>query len=710
MSLKRWLLLAPLLLTIFLLQSYFWIPTYEKQATGNPERLVTFIEGSIGDARILNPILNADTASSDIVEKVFEGLLDLDENLKLRGRLATDWKISEKAYLLVSPTNRFPDGTEVTSTRLVKRVRSAFREAPFSALAENVHSVEILPPTSTTQEIPIQEKGDNDKTKREELEITFNIPERVAFSLKQVDQDFFKRLIPIIGDRYLKNFPYEQFIEFPDGMKSEMKAQIGAQISELIPVAEHNPEILFHLRKEVLFHDGHEFDARDVKFTYESAMNPKNLSPRTPQFEPIKQVEILDTYTVRVVYKRLFSPAVYAWTYGILPEHLLNQDALRGEADKRGLSATARETFGMRDSQFNRQPIGSGPFRFVDWQSDEFIHLEGFDDYWEGPPEYQKYYMRIVSDPLIEEVEFRAGAVDNYGAQPHQVARYKKAPQYQNFSSLRRVFHYIGYNNRKKLFADPQVRRALGMAINVREIIKYLIYEEGEQVTGPYAKTTVWYDHSVEPVPYDPQEAQRLLQELGWILNSDGWLEKNGKVFEFNFITNNGNLIRKNILTIAQNAWKKIGVKANLQLFEWAVFLKDFVNTGEFDALVLGWSTGIDPDLYQIWHSSQAGPQQLNFVGYHNPKADDLIVRIRQEYNPERQRELAHQLHRVVAADQPYTFLYAPRRTLAMDKKIVLVNRKEDGSEQYEKIYPLKSGEIKFYFNKWRKLEMTPDF
>ena len=77
MRLKRWLLLAPLLLTVFLLQSYFWVPTYEKQATGNPDRLVTYIEGSIGDAKILNPILNADSASSSIVGYVFEGLLDL---------------------------------------------------------------------------------------------------------------------------------------------------------------------------------------------------------------------------------------------------------------------------------------------------------------------------------------------------------------------------------------------------------------------------------------------------------------------------------------------------------------------------------------------------------------------------------------------------------------------------------------------------------
>jgi len=709
MRLKRWLLLAPLLLTLFLLQSYFWVPTYEKQATGNPQRLVTYIEGSSGDAKILNPILNADSSSSTIVGHVFEGLLDLDENLNLRGRLATNWTISEKAYLFVSPSNRFPDGTKVTGTELVKRVRAALNQPSFLALAANVKNIKILGPTTRTQKIPIREPVVDAPPKRKEIDVTFHMPERVAFSLRQVDQDFFKSLAPVIGDRYLENFPYEQFVQLPDGMTPDVRAQVFGQLSRFFPVAEHNPIIDFLLRKGVRFHDGHEFDAGDVKFTYESIMNPKNLSPRTSDFEPIKNVEILDPYSVRVVYKRLFSPAINAWTMGILPEHLLNQEAMQAEMERRELSEAARKTFGMRASEFNRAPIGSGRFRFVEWQSDEFIHLARFEEYWEGPAEYHDYYMRIIPDLLTQEMEFRAGAVDYYGAQPHQVARYKEDPQYQSFSSLGFGYTYIGYNNRRPLFADPDVRRALGMAINVEDFIKYLLYGEGEQITGPYPKNTQWYDHFVEPLPYDPEGARQLLEGKGWTLNADGWLEKNGKIFEFNLITNSGNPIRKNVMTIAQNAWKKIGVKCNTQYFEWAVFLKDFVNTGDFDAVVLGWSMGIDPDLYQLWHSSQAGPQQLNFIGYHNPTADELIIRIRQEYKIDVQRKLAHQLHRLIAEDQPYTFLYAPLGTTVLDKKIVLVYE-EYGSERYEKIYPTKSGDISFHFHRWRKLEFTPEF
>lgn len=710
MLVKRLLILAPVILLAALLQSYLWVPTYETQAVGNPNRLRTYIEGSIGDAKLLNPILNADSSSSQIVALTFDGLLDFDENLQLRPRLATDWTITEEAFLLVHPSKRFPDGRTVSGRALETRIRRALAAGAVGDLSDLVHSVKLLPASTRTQRVSVRARRPGGPPSIIEASVTVRVPERVALTLRKVDQDLFSKLQPVIGKSYADDFPYERFITMEGDLPAEVREQVQARFAELLPVEEHNPIILFHLRRGVLFHDGHEFDAGDVKFTYEAIMNPKNLSPRTSDFEPIKRIEIPDRFTVRVVYKRLFSPAINAWGMGMLPEHLLNAEALRREREARGLSEEAGTTFGMRDSRFNRNPVGTGPFRFVEWQTDEFIHLLRNDAYWDGPPEYHHYYMRIIPDILTQEVEFRAGAVDFYSAMPHQVARYRKDPTYQSFSTLARAYTYIGYNIRRPLFADPRVRRALGMAINVDEFIEYILYGQGERTTGPYPKNTEWYDHSVAPLPYDPPGALAILNDLGWERNGDGWLEKDGKIFEFNLITNSGNPLRKNIMTIAQNAWKKIGVKSNTQYFEWAVFLQDFVNAGQFDALVLGWSMGIDPDLFQIWHSSQAGPQQLNFVGYKNPEADKLIVRIRREYDRDRQRAYAHRLHQIIYEDQPYTFLYAPLSTAVLDKKIVMVTETKAGGEQYQKIQPTKSGNLFFHFNKWRKLEHTPRF
>ena len=698
MRTKLFLIVAPLVLVLAMLQSFFWVPSYDQQTLGNPERALDFIEASIGDAKILNPILHADTASARIVDLVFDGLLDLDENVELRGRLAREWSITETVYVVVDTDQSLPDGAPLTAQSAKARFESALHDGPLTKFRELVEAIAVEEPTRRV-ETTVRLDENNE---RQEVSVQLDVPARLVFSLTRVHPEFDVLVATVLGEGYVERVKPRRWLRVEDPNIDPA----SLDLSSLIVAIEHNPIIEFKLRNDVRFHDGHVFDAGDVVFTYEAIMNSKNLSPRTSDFEPIRSIDVLDAITLRVVYKRLFSPAINAWTMGILPEHLLNQEALAIEMDERKLSDSARETFGLRDSRFNRNPIGTGPFSFVEWQSDELIHLKRNEDYWEPSALYSNYHYRVVPDPLTQEVEFRSGSIDTYTPQPHQVARYKEDDSYQAYSSLGFGYTYIGYNNRRPLFADPRVRRALGMALDIDAIIEYVMYGQGERTTGPYPKNTNWYDHGVEPIPYDPQRARRLLEELGWRENSDGWLEKDGKVFEFNLITNNGNLLRKAVMTIAQNAWRKIGIKCNTQLFEWAVFLQDFINPGDFDAVILGWSMGVDPDLYQLWHSSQSGQNQLNFVGYDNPQADALIERIRKEYNPVGQRQLAHELHQVIAADQPYTFLYAPLTTRVLDQKIVMV----DESGEYAPISPSKSGDIFYHFNRWKKLDFTPEF
>ena len=436
-------------------------------------------------------------------------------------------------------------------------------------------------------------------------------------------------------------------------------------------------------------------------------MNPKNLSPRITDFEPVKGLEVLDPLTVRVIYKRLFSPALGTWSMGILPEHLLNEEALAEEAGRLGKDP---ENFSIRQSTFNRHPIGCGPFVFNEWKSDQYILLDRFTNYWEGPPEYERYFFRIVPDPLTQEMEFYAGTIDSYAVQPHQVDRLESDPRFQSFSGLSFGFTYIGYNMRRAPFNDPRVRMALSMAINIDQIIEFLLFGQGERITGPFVKQTDYYNHSLDPVQYDPDGALRLLQEAGWHHNDEGWLVKDGKQLQFTLITNHGNDLRKALLAIAQDAWRKIGIDVRTDLLEWSVFIQERVDKADFDAVILGWSMSIEPDLYQIWHSSQSNPHQLNFVAFNNEKADDLIIKIRQEYDHDQQVAYSHQLHEIIASEQPYTFLYATKWTAVLDKRIVIRQVVRDGTSTYKKITPTKTGNYTFYFNKWIKLPESPIF
>ena len=688
MFLKKVLIYFPTILILFLIQSFFWVPTYDKQATGNPTRLVKYVQGSGGDAQILNPILSADTTSSNINDLVFDGLIDLDKDLKFRPRLAKSWTQYEEAYLTINTSWVLSGGERVKengnwSEMLIKAL-SHDKE-----WSENLRSIEVITEKTVEGEI-------------EKIDYTLKQPAKLKFTLTNINQDFFKPIKKFLGDDYFNKFPYRKFIEAKD---SNQQRELEKQYEKILQVTEHNPVIVFDLRKDAVFHDGHPFDSGDVLFTYNSIINPKGTSPRKSDYEPVKTVNVLGPHRIKFTYKRLFSPAFGSWAMGILPEHILNENKLKQEAKKRGRDP---EKFIMRDSNFGRNPIGTGPFKFMEWKSDEVIRLIRNENYWDGAPEYEEYVMRIIPDSLTQEMEFYAGAIDNYSVQPHQVSRFSKENKYQSFSSIGYFYSYIGYNIRNPLFKDIEIRTALGMAIDIDPIIKYVLYGEGERVTGPYPKITEWYDPDVKPLPYNPEAAIKILNSKGWKKNSDGWLEKDGKIFEFNFITNSGNLIRKNILTIVQESWRKIGVKSNTQLFEWAVFLKDFVNTLKYDALVLGWSMGIDPDLYQIWHSSQAGPKQLNFVGYKNTEADRLITRIRKEYDRLKQVKMARELHRIIARDQPYTFLYVTKSTQVLDKKIMIVEKEGNKKERYSKIYPTKDGRIKYYFNQWKKLPSMP--
>jgi ABC-type transport system substrate-binding protein len=707
MNTRRLLIAAPLVLIVILLQSYYWVPTYEQQTRGNPARLTEYITASIGDASLINPILSADSASSDIGGLVFEGLIDRDEELRFRGRLASHWEIYEEAFFYVNERAGFalPAGNDPQS--VADRIADATDDADITdpavrATLARIVSVEVLAPRefSVTRSLPAS-TGGGEPT---ELRIDVSAPARIKLTLEQVDQNLFDNLTAVLGERYFESFAARRYVRTDQDLPTDVLEQLARQI---LPAVEHNPIIVFHLREGVKFHDGHVLDAEDVRFTYESIMNPRNLSPRVADYEPVKSVEVLDPLTVKIIYKRLYSPAIGTWYMGILPQHLLNGKTLKTEARRLGKDP---QKFTMRHSQFNRNPIGCGPFVFREWKSDQFIRLDRFDEYWEGPPNYRRYVYRIVPDLLTQEMEFYAGTVDSYAVQPHQVQRLKSDERFQNFSGTSFGYTYIGYNMRRKPFDDRRVRRALGMAIDVNKIIEFVLYGQGERITGPFVKQTDFYNHAIQPLPYDPRGALRLLAEAGWTRNAEGWLEKDGKRLQFTLITNSGNDLRKAILAVAQDSWKQIGIDVRTDLVEWSVFIQNRVNQLDFDALVLGWSMGIEPDLYQIWHSSQTQPQQLNFVGFADEQADDLIVKIRQEYDHDQQVGYCHRLHSIIAREQPYTFLYVSKWTAVLDRRIVIQTTDAAGNPLYEKIKPTQTGNYTFYFNKWIKLPEVPVF
>jgi len=159
------------------------------------------------------------------------------------------------------------------------------------------------------------------------------------------------------------------------------------------------PVITFYLRKGILWHDGKEFTAEDVKFTYDKIMDEKTNTVRRSDYELVKKAEILDPYTFRVTYKQPFSPGLATWGMGIIPKHLLEKEDIN-------------------TTKFNRRPVGTGPFRFIEWVSDEKIVVEANPKYFEGRPNLDRIIYRIIPEPSLSEMELLTQGVDYYSVFP----------------------------------------------------------------------------------------------------------------------------------------------------------------------------------------------------------------------------------------------------------------------------------------------------
>lgn len=413
-------------------------------------------------------------------------------------------------------------------------------------------------------------------------------------------------------------------------------------------------EITFNLKKDVKWHDGKPFTSRDVLFTYKLMIDPKTPTAYSGDFLRVKKAETPDDYTFVVTYDKPFAPALISWSSAILPAHLL-------------------EGKDITETEFGRNPVGTGPYIFSKWDSDKIILLSN-KDYFEGRAYIDRVIYRVIPDGQTMFLELKKGGIDWMGLSPIQYSRQTETGFFkENFQKYRFPsfsYTYLGYNLRDEKFKDKRVRQALSYAINRQEIIDGVLMGLGRESTGPYLSDMWVYDENVKRYSYDTAKAKELLSQAGWKdSDNDGILDRDGEKFEFTIITNQGNLMRARTGEIIQKNLQDIGINVKLRIIEWAAFLKNFINKKEFEAVILGWSVPRDPDLYDVWHSSKTGPEELNFVSYSNPEVDDLLEKGRSVFDQGERKKYYSRIQKILAEDQPYTFLYVPDALPVLDAR-----------------------------------------
>lgn len=422
------------------------------------------------------------------------------------------------------------------------------------------------------------------------------------------------------------------------------------RLAERWDVEDGGQKITFHLRRDVKWTDGQPFTARDVEFGFNLIRDPATLTAYAEDYKQVQSFELLDDFTFRVTYEKPFAPALSSWgSMVVLPRHLL-------------------EGRNINESGYGQKPVGLGPHKFESWERNTRFTLRANPDYYRGAPWIERVVYRVIPDESTQFLELKSGGLDMMGLTPLQYTRQTSTPvfarDFRKYRYVSNAYTYMGYNLDDPRFADVRVRQAFGHAIDKQEIVDAVLFGLGRPTEGPYRPGTAWVNDKLPPYTHDPARARALLAEAGWTdTDGDGIVDKDGKPFSFRILTNQGNDQRLKTATMIQKRLRDVGVDAQVRVLEWSAFINDFIDKRRFEVIVLGWSLSLDPDQYDIWHSSKTGYKQFNFVGYRNAEVDELLEKGRRTFDEAERKRTYDRIQEILYADQPYTFLYVPEAT-----------------------------------------------
>jgi len=404
--------------------------------------------------------------------------------------------------------------------------------------------------------------------------------------------------------------------------------------------------LIFELRHNVLWHDGVKFRAKDVLFTYKTLISDKISSPYSSDFRFVKDVKVLDEYTIEVEYVKPYFKALETWMMGIIPEHLLKDEA------------------NLMSSRFNTNPIGTGPYKLKQLEYSKNIELAAFDKYFEGKPKIETISFHVIADSMTRFLMLKSSELDIGSVEPFVYERQLKKDFFENFNIYEKIslsYTYLGFNLRLKKFQNSDVRRALSLAIDREELMNILFLKHAKVCTGPFLPGTVAFNENIKAPTQNIKEAKRLLKQAGYDENNP---------FTFEIVTSNASPIRPYAAEILQSQLKKAGVNVTLRVMEWQAFLNMVVFPHKFDSVLLGWGLSPTPDPYLFWHSKSDKPGGFNLVGYNNEKIDEMIEKSQKIIDRKELGLLWQDMFQIIVDDNPYLFLYIPNSITAVNKSI----------------------------------------
>tara|TARA_Y100000022_G_scaffold200651_1_gene217179 strand:+ start:108224 stop:109852 length:1629 start_codon:yes stop_codon:yes gene_type:complete len=421
-------------------------------------------------------------------------------------------------------------------------------------------------------------------------------------------------------------------------------------------ISDDYKKITFNLKQDIKWADDEPFTCEDVLFTWKKVTDPDTRTPYGSDYQLVSSASCANNHIFIAEYDEPYAPALETWaSLHILPEHLLKDE-------------------NVNDTYFSLNPIGSNYYALDEWTTGQQVKLKTNPNSVHGRPLLEKKITRIIPDLSSQFMELIAGNIDLMNINPIQYSRVFPSRSELNdkvnlYKEMGNGYTYFGFNLKKKPFDDLNIRKAISYAINKEEIINGVLLGLGEEITSPYKPGTYWENKTINKISFDVSKSRELLEKSGYELNANNIYEKDGKPLAFEILTNQ-NKQREMTAVLIQRRLQDIGIDVSIRVIEWASFVNRFIKTGEFEAVVLGWSLSLDPDQYSIWHSSQQGPGQFNFIGYNNPRVDKLLEDGRKELNNEKRKQIYDEFSKIIYDEQPIIYLYAGYGLTAIHKKI----------------------------------------
>lgn len=430
--------------------------------------------------------------------------------------------------------------------------------------------------------------------------------------------------------------------------------------------------ITFALRRDITFSDGEPLTAKDVEFTFNFIMNEAIAAPRSRAYlSRMERVTALDDYHVEFVFKEpYFNSLQLAGSLQIMPEHFYGRflDDPQTFNESRGLL------------------LGSGPFRLVNpegWSPDAgVVELVRNPRYW-GPvsASFDRIVWRIIENDSARLTTFRNGDIDVYSARPREYQTLLDdkdiTERSQNFEYMSPTagYSFIAWNQErggeKTIFADKRVRMAMSMLTDVDRVLEEIFLGYGQPAASPFMPGSAQHDKANEAIGYNIEKARELLMEAGFQdSNNDGVLETpEGDNFEFSLTYFQDSDDTRRMVLFLRDLYARSGIIMEPNPTEWSVMVEN-IQQKNFDAITLAWTSGIEIDIYQMFHSSQTVEGGDNFINYRNPELDAIIDAARGEVNEEKRMALWHQAEKILVEDQPYTFLFRRNTMAFIDRRI----------------------------------------